>query len=260
MKAANNRLFYFLLGFIIPITTDTSNLLEKTLLFSNQGGHMKHKTNWQISFAILILAILLISSCNQFYGASPSDPLPVPTNTPPLEATATLSPPTFKPGDPTATPLGNEITDPNYINGVAALYAGEYEKGIALLSSVIEANPNLAPPYRYRAVGYGGIGDCISALADEEKALSIDPNYAAAYGARGSTHSCLGNDEQALLDYQKALSMDPSLSFVHYNLGVHYYKQGDYEVSLAEYSLSAEIDPTRVRAWLGKAEALTQLR
>lgn len=220
---------------------------------------MKHKTNWQKSSAILILAILLISSCNQPYGASPSVPLPDSTNTPLYESATTPSPSLFKPGDPTATPPGSEISDPNYINGVAALYAGEYEKAIALLSAAIEANPNLAPPYRYRAVGYGGIEDCISALADEEKALSIDPNYAAAYGARGSTYSCLGDDEKALQDYQKALSLDPSLSFVHYNLGVHYYGHGDYEKSLDEYNLSAEIDPTRVRAWLGKAEALTKL-
>lgn len=219
---------------------------------------MKHKTNWQKSSAILILAILLISSCNQFYGAS-SIPAPDSQKTPPNESATTPSPSTFKPGDPTATPLGSEITDPNFIKGVDAFYADNDNEVIRLMSAVIEANPNLAPPYRYRGISYWYLGDCVSGLADEEKALSIDPNYAAAWAGHGLTNSCLGNTEQAFKDYQKALSIDPSLAFVHENLGVDYYNQGIYEKSLEEYSLSAAIDPTRSGAWLGKAEALTQL-
>src|SRR5258706_8026783 len=214
---------------------------------------MKTKTNWQKTFIILILVIFLTNSCNKFYGVSPSTTIPasIGTNTP--------SSSLFKPGDPTATPLGSDITDPNYIKGVDAFYAGRDEEVIQLMSAVIEANPNLAPPYQYRGRAYWYLQDCSAGLADEEKALSINPNYAAAWASRGLIDSCIGSDEQALEDYQKALSIDPSLAFAHENLGVYYYNHGEYEKSLEEYTLSAATDSNRAGAWTGKAQAQTQL-
>jgi tetratricopeptide (TPR) repeat protein len=202
-----------------------------------EGCYMKHQTNWQKRFITFVLLILLISACKIF------SPSAVP----------------FKPGDPTATPLGSDLTDPNYIKGVDAFYANRDEEVIQLMSAVIEANPNLAPPYQYRGRAYWVLQDCHAGLADEEKALSINPNYAAAWASRGLIYACLGSDEQALEDFQRALSIDPSLAFAHENLGFYYYKHGEYEKSLEEYNLSAAIDPNRAGAWTGKAQALTQL-
>jgi len=48
----------------------------------------------------------------------------------------------FKPGDPTATPLGTDITDTNFIKGVEAYQAKKYNDVISLMSIVIDANPN----------------------------------------------------------------------------------------------------------------------
>jgi len=220
---------------------------------------MTDKTNRQKTSTILILTILLISSCNQFYGASPLVPLPASTSTPLLESTTTPSPSLFKPGDPTATPLGSEITDPNYIKGVEAFFDKDYETTIILMSLVIEANLDLAPPYRYRSGAFALLGECAAGLADAEKAVSLAPDYAAAWAVRGVSYACLGNEEQQLKDYEKALSIDPSLSFVRHNLGVYYYQKGDYEKSYAEYSLSVAIDPTRSASWSGRAEALIKL-
>lgn len=166
---------------------------------------------------------------------------------------------TFKAGDPTATPLGSEITDPNFIEGLAAYKAEDYEQAIQFMSAVIESNPNLAPAYRYRGMAYFSFNDCEAAMADIEMALSINPNYAFAWGGRGVINMCLGNEAEGLTDYQKALSLDPSLAFVHANLGVYHYDQGNYEKSLEEYTLSVLIDPYRAGAWDGKSEALTKL-
>jgi tetratricopeptide (TPR) repeat protein len=165
----------------------------------------------------------------------------------------------FQPGDPTATPLGNDITDSNFIEGKKAYDEKRFEEAVMLMSAVIEANPNLAPPYRYRGSAYWYLGDCVSGLVDEETALSIDPDYARAWADRGLMNQCLENYAQALLDYQKALSIDPSLAFVHHNLAVYYYKIGDYEKSLEEYTMTVAIDPNRASAWNGKSEALTKL-
>lgn len=200
---------------------------------------MAYRKKWQNKL-LVILAILLLMACNALTGISPT-------------------PVTFKPGDPTATPLGSDITDPNFIKGVDAFNAKNYEEVMKFMSAVIESDPNLAPPYRYRGVAYWALGDCQSGLADAEKALSINPDYGAAWGVRGLMYACLGNQDQALQDYQKALSIDPSLAFIHHNLGVYYYQQGDYEKSLEEYSLSVSIDPYRAGAWSGKSEALAKL-
>jgi tetratricopeptide (TPR) repeat protein len=182
------------------------------------------------------------------------------------EPTASLSPGTptssshsFVPGDPTATPLGSEITDPNFIEGLAAFKAQDFEQAAALMSAVIASDPHLAPPYRYRATSYRALGDCPAGLIDANQALSINPEYAEAWAARGLLHACLGDQLQSWRDYQKALSIDPSLAFIHHNLAVDYYEVGDFQKALEEYSLAVAIDPNRASAWSGKAEALGQM-
>lgn len=209
---------------------------------------MRLEKKWQKVPLTFILIILLISACKSFSPSYLGG-----------AKTATPSPSSFKPGDPTATPLGNDITDPNYIKGVDAFYTGRPEEAIQFMSAVIEVNPNLAPPYQYRGRAYWVLQDCQAGLADEEKALLINPHYAAAWASQGLIDACLGSDEQALEDFQKALSIDPSLAFAHENLGFYYYKHSEYEKSLEEYNLSAAIDPNRAGAWTGKAQAQTQL-
>ena len=215
---------------------------------------MSYKSKYQ-KVIFICLAVMLTIACNALTRISPFSSVPAATTV----VSSTLSPSSFKPGDPTATPLGSEITEPNYIKGVEALLADNYEEALVLLSAAIEANPNLAPPYQYRGLVYWYLDDCVSGLADEEKALSINPNYAAAWGRRGLLYSCLGDDQRALQDYQKALSIDPSLAFIHHNLGYYYFLQGDYEKSLDEYTLGVEIDPNRSATWSGKVHALTQM-
>lgn len=189
-------------------------------------------------------------------GAAPAEGQPTAS----LQASPAPSRPgSFVPGDPTATPLGSEISDPNFIEGLAAFKAKNYEQAVASMSAVIASDPGLAPPYRYRATSYWYLGNCASGLADADKALSINPNYAEAWAARGLLYSCLGDQVQSSQDYDKALSIDPSLAFIHHNRAVDYYDSGDYLNALEEYSLAVAIDPTRASAWSGRSEALGKL-
>jgi tetratricopeptide (TPR) repeat protein len=199
---------------------------------------MKHKINWKRSLSAFILVMLLVSACKIF--------------SPPLVP--------FKPGDPTATPLGSDITDPNFIKGVEAFKERNYPEVLTRMSAVIESDPELAPAYRYRGAAYLSLGNCQAGLADEEKALSIIPNYGAAFGARGALYGCLGDHEQELQDYDKALSLDPSLAFVHLDLGIYYFNIGNYDKALEEYNLSIAIDPYRSDAWARKGELFGRLR
>ena len=130
---------------------------------------MSHKPNRQKFLIFSTAAILLTIACTMANGVSPSIPALTPTKTASAIINTATSPAQFKPGDPTATPLGIEITDPNFIKGVEAFKAENDAEVIKLMSAVIEANPDLAPPYRYRGISYWYLGDCEAGLADLEK-------------------------------------------------------------------------------------------
>ncbi len=182
---------------------------------------------------------------------------------PPAPATAdpslgyTIAP--FTPGDPTATPVGSDITDPNFTVGLAAYHAEQFQSAIELMSKVIAANAKLAPPYRYRAAAYLALGQCQAGFPDVEKALQINPNYASAWAVRGALKGCIGDSEGAIPDLQKALSLDGSLAVAHHNMGAAYYQLGDFQKSLTEYTLAVGIDPGRSGAWLGQGLASYKL-
>jgi tetratricopeptide (TPR) repeat protein len=219
----------------------------------------KHQ-NWSINPAAILFAILLaaVIACNSAVQVPATPSFSNNTESVPLPDTPTPPPKSFVPGDPTATPLGTDITDPNFIKGVAAFNDENYEETITLMSAVIGSNRDVAPPYRYRGLSYWYLEDCKSALRDFEQAVAINPEYAA-WAGRGLANSCFENWDQALKDYDKALSIDPSLAFVHHNLGSHYFYEGDYEKALEEHSRSVAIDPTRSGTWTARAEALTKL-
>lgn len=166
---------------------------------------------------------------------------------------------TFTPGDPTATPPGEDITDPNYLEGKIAYEAKDYEEVLRLMTLVLEANANLAPPHWYRGMAYFYMGNYQSMLEEMEQALAIDPDYALGYADRGLAYSSLGDEKRAMADRQKALSLDPTLAKVHHNIAVTYHNHGDYFSALEEYDMAVAIDPKRAISWNGRSETLMWL-
>jgi tetratricopeptide (TPR) repeat protein len=184
-----------------------------------------------------------------------------PTPLPPATSTAIPRPTDagFTPGDPTATPLGEEIVDAYYLQGKEAYEAGDYDRVLVLMNLVLEANPNLAPPHLYRGMAYFHLGDYESGLFEMDQALAIDPEYALAYADRGSIYAALGDWDKAVVDWERALEIDPSLAKVHHNLGVMYFDQGNYLRALYEYNMALAIDPTRASSFYNRGEVLIQL-
>jgi tetratricopeptide (TPR) repeat protein len=217
--------------------------------------------------AVLVVAMVPVAACARGPEvASPAShptahPLPSPLPTPTATAvrTATRTSPAFRPGDPTATPPGSEITDPNYLAGVEAYWSDDFSAVIPLMQAVLEADPSLAPPHWYLGMASWSLGDCDTGLAEMEQALAIDPGYALAWADRGLMHLCLGNERQAVLDFETALSLDPSLAKVHNRLATLHYNHGEYDRALEEYDLTLAIDPLRAAAWNGRGETLMQL-
>lgn len=155
----------------------------------------------------------------------------------------------INPGVPTATPSGEDITDPNYLAGKSAYEAKEYDQVLKLMSRVIEAHPDLAPPHWYRGMAYFYLNDYHTALDEMEAALALDPDYALGYADRGLMYNALGDEKRAVADWQKALELDPTLAKVYHNIGVMYYNRGDYSNALEAYTTAVEIDPKRAVTW-----------
>lgn len=228
------KLLILLSGLLIIMACITPGVISPT---QSSGTATPPFSPGQIGSAVAMTATALQSS--DF--AYPSNPVP------------------FVPGDPTATPLGSDIMDPNFIAGLAAFDADDYDQTVTLMSAVIVSNQELAPPYRYRANSYWYLGECELGLADVEKALSINPDYAAAWAVRGLMYICFEDKARAVESFEKALSIDPSLAFAHINLGIYYYRDGDYQKAFEEYSLAAAIDPTRSDAQAAASGALGAL-
>jgi tetratricopeptide (TPR) repeat protein len=190
-------------------------------------------------------------------------PMAIPAWQPAVQATVrptvdhTPGPNGFVPGDPTATPLGEDITDANFVAGREAYWVTkDYPQVIVLMNEVLATDPDLAPAYWYRGMGYFYMGDYPSTVADMNKALALDPDYAVAYADRGTSNAALGRIAQAWDDWYRALEIDPSLAKVHHNMAIAYYQQGDIERSLEEYDATVAIDFHRASAWAQRSENL----
>ena len=199
-----------------------------------------------VQFALIaLLVVSLITGCS-----SPS----------PAVATRTITPTAkgFVPGDPTSTPLGEEITDPDFLAGKAAHAAGDYVTAIRYMKAFVADNPDSAPAHWYIGNSYF-FNDCEASFQEIEKALEINPNYAMAWADRGALMSCLGDEEQSVKDLLKALSIDPSIAKAHHNLGVHYMNSSEYQQALQHFTIALDIDSERVATWVSLSEAQLHL-
>jgi tetratricopeptide (TPR) repeat protein len=158
-------------------------------------------------------------------------------------------PPLPTPGVPTATPPGEDITDPNYLTGKEAYQAKNYQEVLRRMESVLKADPNLAAPHWYRGMAYWYLKDFQAMLQEMEQALALDPQYALAYAGRGLAYSDLGNRDQAFKDWRQALRLDPTLAVVHHNMAVVYNNDYDFARAIQEYKIALSIDPLRAVTW-----------
>lgn len=197
-------------------------------------------------------------------------PLPTATKTPqptpaPLEITPTSTPlglpepplPTF--GAPTATPPGEDITDPNYLAGKRAYKARDYPEVLRRMDLVVKANPKLAPAYWYRGMAHYYLKDYQAGLREMEQALALDPNYALGYADRGLMYRMLGETDKAKTDWRRALWLDPTLAKVHHNIGALYRYYGDRQHAIQEYEIAVAIDPLRSITWTSLARTYLDL-
>lgn len=104
--------------------------------------------------------------------------------------------------------------------GQNALYHEDYILAIQYFTQVINAKPNTAEAYYYRAIAKYFLEDLHGAEADCSQAISLNPFITNAYQLRGDIRLQLDQYEGAKDDLEKALKEMPSNRYLLVNLGV----------------------------------------
>ncbi len=180
----------------------------------------------------------------------------------PNVAVSTANPDDWKvlpPSQPTATPPAEEIDDPAFEQGKTAYRNGDFQEAYRLLSSVIEQDSQLAPPYVYRGAALDYLGRYEEALADLNMTLSILPDYALAHAHRGVVLVHMGDEAGAVQDTERALELDPTLAMAHHNLGAHYMGHGNFVKALEHFTAALSLDPLRRPTWQARGETFAHI-
>ncbi len=103
---------------------------------------------------------------------------------------------------------------------LAALAAGEGERGVALLLEVIEAAPDATGPYVDLGIAYrrqDALEDSLTAL---QSALAATPDHPVAHNELAISLRRLGRFAEARQSYERALAIFPEYHFARRNLAV----------------------------------------
>lgn len=141
----------------------------------------------------------------------------------------------------TTKPSINAIEQPDsYLRASASAKAqqGSYTEAIALLSQLLNRNPQNAIDYNNRGLVYFQAGHFPQALADYNKALELNPHLAKAYNNRANYYAACGNLLAALADYDQALNLNPSYVRAWINRGITLRDLERYEEAIENFDIA----------------------
>lgn len=154
-----------------------------------------------------------------------------------------------------AVPVLTEQEKQSYIEGVAALQAGEYETAEEVFKSLLSKHSNLAGALVNLGLIEKSRKNTEKAFDFFKKALSANPKNVAALVELGGYSQKAGRFLEAEAYYLKAYERDQNHSVVNYNLGVLYelYIQ-DYSKAIDHYEQYVELgegdDIETVKRWI----------
>ncbi len=122
-----------------------------------------------------------------------------------------------------------------------AAQQGNYEYGIELLSTLINANPANATYYNNRGLLHFQAGHSDLAIQDYNAALQLNPKLASAYNNRGNYHAAQGHLERAITDYDRAIDLDPGNMRARINQSITFRELGQYEQAIEELDLALQL-------------------
>lgn len=137
--------------------------------------------------------------------------------------------------------------------GRNAMYFEDYVLAIQYFNQVVNAKPELARPYLYRAIAKFNLDDFRGAEADATAAIERHPFITDAWEVRGVARQQLGNFAGAVDDYTEALRLLPHNRQISFNLATAQTEAGMYDRADSTFAELMKSYPGYENALLGRA-------
>jgi len=146
-----------------------------------------------------------------------------------------------------------------YQAAIRHLRRSEYAQAVAIMDTLVQAEPDTPEHRRFRAELHRLAGNIRKAIIDYERVIKLDPQATAGYTGLAEVYAQQGDYDQAREYALAALERDPSGWMAAYNLGLIEDRRGASEavVEHVRHALAAGISHSRyrllARLWLARA-------
>ncbi len=138
--------------------------------------------------------------------------------------------------------------------GQNALYFEDYMLSIQYFNLVIQAKPDQAKPYFFRAVAKFNLEDYLGAEEDASLAIERNPFLNDVWEIRGVARQNMGKNKEAVDDYDKALETLPGNKQILFNKALALEAMGKLEASDSTFKELMKYNPNYDRAYRGRAK------
>lgn len=127
-----------------------------------------------------------------------------------------------------------------------ALFAGKYEKALAIANEGIKKYPNRAEPYYFRARVWEYQRKFDRALEDLNQAIANNPKIPDLWQLRGIVHFQLAEPKKSVSDFDQYLKYRPREAPYHWQRGISLYYAKQFQEGADQFSNHKSVNPTDV--------------